>query len=948
MAQSFSVKAVLQAIDENFTSTTEKAMQTMNKLGATSNSVSSSVARNGSGMFGTFKSVAGGMGLVAVASKAFDVVKGSVGAAVSRIDTLNNSNRTFANMGFSANQTKSAMNGLQSSIKGLPTSLDSAVKGVQMISASTGNLGKSQKVWSALNDSIIGFGGSTADVSNATIQLSQAFANGKIDGMTWISMMNSNMGPVLNAIAKKLGMTTGQLKDGLASGKISTNQFMDALISLDKNGGGGLKSLHQIAMDSTAGIGTAMENMKTAVVRGVGKAILAFSNFSKDVTGMSIAEIITNIGNVAEQSLNKIGPALKSIEPIFKGFFDFINQNKDWLGPLAVSVVTFIGAFKGVQAVFNTVNTGKALIGIAKGSSAASSALKILAKDSKVAAAAQAVLNAVAELNPYVLIATVIIAVGAALVWFFTQTKTGQKLWQGFTQFLSNAWQGLVSIAQSVWSAIVNTFTTVVGKVKSVWGSITSFFSSLWQGIVSVAQSVWGSIVSVFTTAWNGFIQAVSPIIDAFKNLWNSLTEFFTVLWQGIVSVAKTIWSGLSAFFSTIWQGIVAVATPIWNGLVAVITTVWNVIKTVVQTGINVISTVIQSVMTVIQAIWSAVWNVISTVAQTVWNMITTAVQTEMTMISSIIQATLTIIQTVWSTIWNVIVTVVQTVWNMVVTVISTAINIVAGIIQAITQAIQGNWLAVWNTIVSIATTVWNGIKSVVSAGINGVKSVITTVMNGLKSVISTVWNTIKSIFNAGVNFIKSVVHIDLGAQGRAIMNSFLNGLRSAWEAVKSFVGGIGSWIKKHKGPISYDRKLLIPAGVAIMTGFNKGLQDQFSTVQKGVSNMAGAVSDAVSSNLETITVPSPNTRDFMNTMNALQSANQNLYRQHSVGFGGTFSDNLTIDSPTMAQENNSLLRKLADKQQDIYLDGDVLVGSTYDRYDNRLGNRVNLKGRWS
>lgn len=901
MAQSFSVKAVLQAIDENFISTTEKAMQTMNKLGATSNSVSNSVAKNGSGMSGTFKSVAGGMGLVAVASKAFDVVKGSVGAAVSRIDTLNNSNRTFANMGFSANQTKSAMNGLQSSIKGLPTSLDSAVKGVQMISASTGNLGKSQKVWSALNDSIIGFGGSTADVSNATIQLSQAFANGKIDGMTWISMMNSNMGPVLNAIAKKLGMTTGQLKDGLASGKISTNQFMDALISLDKNGGGGLKSLHQIAMDSTAGIGTAMENMKTAVVRGVGKAILAFSNFSKDVTGMSIAEIITNIGNIAEQSLNKIGPALQKTEPFFKslfstiqGLFNFVNQNKDWLGPLAVSVVTFIGAFKGVQAAASGM---KSLI----------TGLQNLQAFVQLVAGAENSIKAfftLLGLNPWVVLIAGIAAVVAGLVWFFTQTKTGQRWWKAFVDFLSNAWQGLVSIAQSVWSVIVNTFTTVVNKVKSVWGSITSFFSSLWQGIVSVAQSVWGSIVSVFTTAWNGFIQAVSPIIDTFKNLWNSLTEFFTVLWQGIVSVAKTIWSGLSAFFSTIWQGIVAVATPIWNSLVAVITTVWNIITTVIQTAITVISTVIQTVLTVIQ--------------------------------------------TVWTTIWNVIVTVVQTIWNMVVTVISTAINVVAGIIQAITQAIQGNWSAVWNTIVSIATTVWNGIESVVSAGINGVKTVITTVMNGLKSVISTVWNTIKSIFNAGVNFIKSVVHIDLGAQGRAIMNSFLSGLRSAWEAVKSFVSGIGSWIKAHKGPISYDRKLLIPAGVAIMNGFNKGLQDQFSSVQKGVSNMAGAVSDAVSSNLETITVPSPNTRDFMNTMNALQSANQNLYRQHSVGFGGTFSDNLTIDSPTMAQENNSLLRKLADKKQDIYLDGNVLVGGTYDRYNHAFGNGVNLQGRWN
>ena len=821
MAQSFSVKAVLQAIDENFTSTTNKAMQMMNKLGATSNSVSSSVARNGSGMSGTFKSVAGGMGLVAVASKAFDVVKGSVGAAVSRIDTLNNSNRTFANMGFSANQTKSAMNGLQSSIKGLPASLDSAVKGVQMISASTGNLGKSQKVWSALNDSIIGFGGSTADVSNATIQLSQAFANGKIDGMTWISMMNSNMGPVLNAIVKKLGMTTGQLKDGLASGKISTNQFMDALISLDKNGGGGLKSLHQIAMDSTAGIGTAMENMKTAVIRGVGKAILAFSNFSKDVTGMSIAEIITNIGNVAEQSLNKIGPALKSIEPIFKGFFDFIGQNKDWLGPLAVSVVTFIGAFKGVQAA-------------ASGISSLITGFQNLQAFVQIVAGAKNSLSAfftLLGLNPWVVLIAGIAAVVAGLVWFFTQTKTGQKLWQGFTQFLSNAWQGLVSIAQ---------------------------------------------------TTWNAITQAISNAGNNIKNAWNSTKEFFSNLWNGIVSTATTV----------------------WNILVTVTTTVWNIIATVIQTAITVISTVIQTVLTVIQTVWNTIWNAIVTVATTVWSMITTAVQAGITLISTIVQTTMAVVQAIWS--------------------------------------------AEWNTIVSVATTVWNGIKSVVSAGINGVKSVITTVMNGLKSVISTVWNTIKSIFNADVNFIKSVVHIDLGAQGRAIMNSFLNGLKSAWEAVKSFVGGIGSWIKKHKGPIRVDRKLLIPAGIAIMTGFNKGLQDQFSEVQKGVSSMAGAVSDAVSSNLETITVPSPNTRDFMNTMNALQSANQNLYRQHSVGFGGTFSDNLTIDSPTMAQENNSLLRKLADKQQDIYLDGNVLVGGTYDRYNHAFGNGVNLQGRWN
>lgn len=930
MAQSFSVKAVLQAIDENFTSTTNKAMQMMNKLGATSDSVSNKVAKGGNTTTSTFKSVASAIGVMSLGTAALGAISNGISDVYKGLSETSATWQTFngnmAYIGKSSGQIAKVRGELTKfAQQTIYSASDMASTYSQLAAVGTKNTTKLVK----------GFGGLAAASENPqqamktlSEQATQMAAKPMVQWQDFRLMLEQTPAGIA-AVAKTMGMSTSELIKNVQDGKVKTEDFFNAIAKAGTNA-----NFSKMATQYKT-VGQAMDGLKETATNVLLPTFDKIGSYGiKAVSG-----IINYLDGINPQALaQSIGSAVDSVINVLSSIFNFVNQNKDWLGPLAVSVVTFIGAFKGVQAAATGM---KSLI----------AGFQNLQAFVQLVAGAESSVKAFFTLlgvNPWVVIIAGAAAAVAGLVWFFTQTKTGQRWWKAFVDFLSNAWQGLVSIAQSVWSAIVNTFTTVVGKVKSVWSSITGFFSSLWQGIVSVAQSVWGSIVSVFTTAWNGFIQAVSPIIDAFKNLWNSLTEFFTVLWQGIVSVAKTIWSGLSAFFSTIWQGIVAVATPIWNGLVAVITTVWNVIKTVVQAGINVISTVIQSVMTVIQAIWSAVWNVISTVAQTVWNMITTAVQTEMTMISSIIQATLTIIQTVWSTIWNVIVTVVQTVWNMVVTVISTAINVVAGIIQAITQAIQGNWSAVWNTIVSVAITVWNGIKSVVSAGINGVKSVITTVMNGLKSVISTVWNTIKSIFNAGVNFIKSVVHIDLGAQGRAIMDSFLNGLKSAWEAVKSFVGGIGSWIKAHKGPIRVDRKLLIPAGIAIMTGFNKGLQNQFETVKKGVSNMAGAVSDAVSSNLETIAVPSPDTRDFMNTMNALQSANQNLYRQHSVGFGGTFSDNLTIDSPTIEQENNSLLRKLADKQQDIYLDGNVLVGGTYDRYNHAFGNGVNLQGRWN
>lgn len=48
-----------------------------------------------------------------------------------------------------------------------------------------------------------------------------------------------------------MGITMGDLKEGLSQGKISVEEFQNQLIEMDTKGGGGLKSLSQIAKDST-------------------------------------------------------------------------------------------------------------------------------------------------------------------------------------------------------------------------------------------------------------------------------------------------------------------------------------------------------------------------------------------------------------------------------------------------------------------------------------------------------------------------------------------------------------------------------------------------------------------------------------------------------------------------------------------------------------------------
>lgn len=835
MSQSMSVEAVLSAYDESFSATLDKALKSIQNLNTSTSSAAKSVNSSGSNISDTFKAMAGAMGVMQIASGAFNLIKGSVGGAVKRLDTLNNATRTFSNMNFSTSQIQSAMNGLKESVKGLPTPLDQSVKGVQMIAAATGNLGKSQKVYSALNDSIIGFGGSTADVNNAVIQLSQAFANGKVDGMTWLSMMNSNMGPVLNAMAKKMGITTGQLKDGLSSGKISVKQFQDALVDLDKNGGGGLASLHSIAKDATSGIGTSFDNMKTAITRGVTDAIQAVSGFSEALTGSSIADIISNIGSAFESAMGMVANILKAITPAVQQFSKAIKDLGlgSVFSSLAAGLGTFIGMVSGLVGTILIINQVKK---------------------------AFALFNMVLSANPFIIIVSAIAAVVAALTYFFTQTKLGKSLWSGFVNWLQSAWHSLVGVATTVWNAIGNAINAVVNFIKPYWQGLVTFFTGIWTSIVA----------------------GVTPI------------------WQGLVNVFNSIISAIVA----VWQALAPIIVPIVAGVVAIIGATLITIVTVFQT----------------------VWNMLVPIVQVVWQLISTVVSTAITMLGTVIQTGLAIIVAIWNVVWNTFSIVVSTVWNVITTIISTVLNVIAGIIQAITAAIQGDWSGAWNAIQNVVSTVLNAISSIVSSVLSGVAGIFSGVMNGLKSVVSTVWNGIKSLFSEGVNFIKSVVHIDLGAAGRAIMNSLWNGMKSIWNGIKNWVSGIADWIKEHKGPISYDRKLLIPAGQAIMNGLNNGLINGFGEVQSNVSDMANQIQQA-------ITTPG---FDIGASIGNLGSINSN------------YTGSLAIQDSQLQMQNNALLRQLLNKDTTMVLDDGTLVGYTADQYDYRLGQNTALKDRWS
>lgn len=835
--ESYSVQAVLSAVDKNFSKTFASANKAAGSFG---NNTTKSTGIGGKGMI-KFGAVAGAA--TAVVSKALSVVSSSVGGAVARFDTLNTYPKVMKQMGFSTQDTNKSVGILKKGIDGLPTSLQDITKNAQSFAILTNSATKGAQTANALNDAFLASGASSADASRGVEQYSQMLASGTVDAQGWRTMTQT-MPYALQEVAKSFGLTGESAKNDLykklQSGEITMKQLNDRFIELD----GGAKGFAKTARKSTGGIATSFTNMRNAVTNGLAEMLKSIDNGLKKAGTGGFAKIFDNIKVAINNSFSAINSTITKYIPIIigviakmipiikstidtvigviKGAIDFVKNNYDWLSPLAAGIAAGVGAFKLITGAI------KAYQGVIK-----------------IAMRVQKAFNFVMAINPFVLIIVAIAAVVGALVWFFTQTKTGQGLWQGFVTFLSNAW------------------TTISTTATAVWTGIATFFTSIWNGIVTVVTTVWTSISTFLTTIWTAISTTATTV-------WTAIVTVLSTIWGGIVTTAMTIWNGLSTFFSNLWTGISSI-----------ISGAWEIIKSIVLGAILIVLDLVTGNFTALKSDVSLIWNSIKDGLSSIWNGIKTVASTVYNTIKNGIVNIWNSIKSITISVWSGIKNFVSSTWNGIK---SLAISTWNGLKSEISNA--------WNSIKSATSSVWNGIKSFISSVWSSIKSIAVNAANNMVSGIKSVWSGIKSfasnLWNGVKNVIKSAMNFDLGAAGRAIMNSFFSGLKAAWGKVKDFVGGIASWIRKHKGPIQYDRKLLIPAGNAIMTGLNAGLVDNFKTVQKNVSGMAGSILDAATSvgNLATNAIGDP--------INAL---NNNI--------GGSYSSVMTLDHTSTTQPAN-------------------------------------------
>ena len=625
------------------------------------------------------------------------------------------------------------------------------------------------------------------------------------DAGTSLKTMLMNLQPATDeasGLMKELGIIT---EDG-------ANRFFDAT--------GKIKSMAEISdvlSGALAGMGEAQKAATLTTLFGTdavrGAAIVAntgaegFAKLSESMHAVSAADVAATRMDNLKGSTEALMGSLETLwitvgqalVPAIRDMVDGITEAVDWYlslddglrnvlqnialvtGGVLLAFGAFIKITQGVQSAVATIKS----LELASKASAIATGIQTAATN--IAAAATWAFNTALKANPIILIVSLIAALVAALIWFFTQTELGQQIWSNFMSFLQDAWTNIASFFTTVWQGIVDVATTVWNGIMDVVGAVVTWFQTY---VMPIIQFVIDAIIAYFTfyynivmTVWNGIMTVVGAVVTWFQTYVQpaieSVINFIAALFNFFWGVVQLVWNAIVAFLTPIVTAIVdfviAYFTFWYNTISGILTAIWDFIMTV----------------------WNAIWAFLQPIIQGIVDFVVTVFTNVYNFIHDIFERVRTFIATVWAVISSVV---------------STAVNAVWGVISG-----------TWNGIVGFVTDVFNNVKD----------AIMDPIQDAL-DFIGTIKDTVIGFFNGAGDWLFNA--------GKNIIQGFLDGLQNMLGGITDFFNGLTNMIPEIKGPPAKDKVLLEDNGKLIMQSLYNGLASEMGDVEALLNSMNNTI----------------------------------------------------------------------------------------------------------
>ena len=521
----------------------------------------------------------------------------------------------------------------------------------------------------------------------------------------------------------------------------------------------------------------------------------------------------------------------------------------------------------------------------------------------------------------------------------------------------------MVEALAPVLSQIVSAFNNLVSQISPIIDSITNLFKTLGEQISSILESA-SSVVESFGSAIRNVLDGIAGIFDSIGNAAKNAGLGVKYMAEGIKILVDLNLADLVGTLAAVATGLAAIAASgigsAGPGLQAA-----GMGMQMIATSAHMASVAIQMLPTALTTLSASLGTLpaMMTMAGTAMIAFATSAQSSVMSLMAI-GATITQFASMLMTIgpsatvasaglatFNSQANAAGSAMQRLGSASTTALAQVTALGTGITSSMAGATAAISNAGMQMSTAVrmagtqmvtiiqstmnqmksavLNGMMAIVSAVRNGGSQMVSAWQSAGQQMVSSTQNTVNNM-NSSLRNVGSGVN--LYSNGTALMAGLKSGIDAGWAQITASVSSMAQWIKDHKGPVSYDKRLLVDNGLAIMFGLNRGISSGWQEVKSNVSSMAGQLSELVQTGLDG-SFDLPNMA--ANLMNSVTVSHNPQSVQHSI-------DNVASQQ-RLIKKFDELIDEVR-RSGNTYLDGKVISR----KVDRNLGQNTQLRSRTS